>query len=100
MRCTTSGRFTPAAITRISTSPGRSFGTGRIVELQYIRRSGPRDLDGPHALGHGDVVLSLMRHYVSPSRRMAFSFMISGRTSGLMLRASKSAIQRSGVSAG
>ena len=33
----------------------------------------------------------------SPSRRTAFSFRINGRTSGLMLSASKSASQRSGV---
>ncbi|BBB11044.1 hypothetical protein SPYCA_0302 [Sphingopyxis sp. FD7] len=31
MRCSTSGRFTPAAATRISTSPAPGCGTGRVA---------------------------------------------------------------------
>src|SRR5690349_14984613 len=38
MRCNTSGRLTPAAATRISTSPGPGCGTGRVCGC---KTSGP-----------------------------------------------------------
>ncbi len=38
MRCITSGRFTPAAATRTSTSVGPGFGTGRVSGMST---SGP-----------------------------------------------------------
>ena len=47
-RCSTSGRFTPAAATSISTSPAPGTGSGRSASSQDLGRPELRDLDAAH----------------------------------------------------
>ena len=52
-RCSRSGRFTPAAATRISTSPGPGLGRRSAHRPKDLGRSRRRDLDRRHLPRHG-----------------------------------------------
>jgi len=68
--------------------------------LQLVNSAGSMPKCSANGAIYCGPLVSASRAHPSPNNRIAFSFMISGRTSSLMGMPAKSAIQRSGVSMG